>query len=158
MLVRAPSCVLSPYRVAAGMTAFNLTFLLAVFFFTAFISVVTGGSSLITVPVMMQLGIEPHVAVATNMLTLIFLSLGGTVAFLKGRLIRRKRLPALIGLTLSGSILGALLLLVIPAKVMPSVVAWAMIVVAVFSLANGMLEFLRSPISPFAFRGLPGMG
>ena len=80
------------------------------FLFTAFISVVTGGTSLITVPVMMQLGTEPHVAVATNMLSLIFLSLGGTVPFLKGEIIPRQRLPALIGLTLIGSILGALLL------------------------------------------------
>jgi uncharacterized membrane protein YfcA len=131
------------------MTALDLIFLIGVFFFTAFISVVTGGTSLITVPVMMQLGIEPHVAVATNMLTLIFLSLGGTVAFLKGQLIPRKRLPALIGLTLIGSILGALLLLVIPAKAMPFVVAAAMIVVAVFSLIEGNVG-----VSPFA--GHPG--
>jgi uncharacterized protein len=119
------------------MTALNLIYLIGVFFFTAFISVVTGGTSLITMPVMMQLGIEPHVAVATNMLTLISLSLGGTVAFLKGQIIPRKRLPALIGLTLIGSILGALLLLAVPAKAMPFVVALAMIVVAVFSLTAG---------------------
>jgi uncharacterized membrane protein YfcA len=110
--------------------------LLGVFLFTAFISVVTGGRSLITVPVMMQLGIEPHVAVATNMLSLIFLSFGGTVPFLKGQIIPRKRLPALIGLTLIGSIVGALLLLIIPAKGMPIIVAAAMIVVAVFSMIN----------------------
>jgi uncharacterized protein len=110
--------------------------LLCVFLFTAFISVVTGGTSLITVPVMMQLGIEPHVAVATNMLSLIFLSLGGTVPFLKGEIIPWQRLPALIGLTLIGSILGALLLLIIPAKAMPVVVAVAMIMFALFSLTN----------------------
>jgi uncharacterized membrane protein YfcA len=126
------------------MTALDLIFLIGVFFFTAFISVVTGGTSLITVPVMMQLGIEPHVAIATNMLTLIFLSLGGTFAFMKGHLIPEKRLPALIGLTLIGSIVGALLILVIPAKAMPGVVALAMIVVAVFSLSAG-----NAGVSPF---------
>jgi uncharacterized protein len=110
--------------------------LLGVFLFTAFISVVTGGTSLITVPVMMQLGIEPHAAVATNMLSLIFLSLGGTLPFLSGQLLPRRRLPALIGLTLIGSILGAVLLLMIPAKGMPLVIAAAMIAVAVFSLVN----------------------
>jgi uncharacterized membrane protein YfcA len=117
-------------------TAPALLCLIAVFAFTAFISVVTGGTSLITVPVMMQFGVEPHAAVATNMLTLIFLSLGGTVPLLKGQLIPRKRLPALVGLTLLGSILGALLLLVVPAKAMPLVLAVAMIVVAVFSLTK----------------------
>ncbi len=57
-----------------SMTALNFICLIGVFIFTAFISVVTGGTSLITAPVMMQLGINPHVAVATNMLTLIFLT------------------------------------------------------------------------------------
>ncbi len=118
------------------MTATALVCLITVFAFTAFISVVTGGTSLITVPVMIQLGIDPHVAVATNMLSLIFLSLGGTVPFLKGEFIPRTRLPALISLTFAGSVLGALLLLIIPAKAMPLVVAVAMIVVAVFCLAK----------------------
>jgi uncharacterized protein len=127
------------------MTALGFVSLIGVFIFTAFISVVTGGTSLITVPVMMQLGINPHVAVATNMLTLIFLSLGGTVPFLKGQLIPRKRLPALIGLTMIGSVLGALLLLAVPAKAMPFVVALAMIAVAVFSLTKG-----NAGVSPVA--------
>jgi uncharacterized protein len=114
------------------MTLFGWICLVSVFFFTAVISVVTGGTSLITVPVMMQFGIEPHVAVATNMLALFFLSLGGTLPFLKNQTIPRKRLPSLIGLTLIGSTLGATLLLLVPSRAIPSVIATAMIVVAVF--------------------------
>jgi uncharacterized membrane protein YfcA len=68
------------------------------------------------------------------MLTLVFLSLGGSVPFLKVEVIPRKRLPALVGLTLVSSILGALLLLLVPAKAVPLVVAVAMIVVAVFTV------------------------
>jgi len=108
--------------------------LVVVFFLTAVVSVVTGGTSLITVPVMMQCGVDPHVAVATNMLALIFLSLGGTLPFLKGQVLTWRRLPALTGLTLVGSLLGAFLLLAVPSKAMPIVIATAMIVVAVFSL------------------------
>lgn len=48
------------------MTILGWTCLIAVFFLTAVISVVTGGTSLITVPVLMQFGIEPHVAVSAN--------------------------------------------------------------------------------------------
>jgi uncharacterized membrane protein YfcA len=118
------------------MPALALICLVAVFAFTAFVSVVTGGTSLITVPVMMQLGVDPRVAVATNMLTLVFLSLGGTVPFLRGGVIPRKRLPVLVALTLGGSILGALLLLLVPAKAVALVVAVAMIVVAGFTLAK----------------------
>jgi uncharacterized protein len=109
------------------MTAFGLACLIAVFLLTGLVSVVTGGTSLITVPLMIQLGMEPHVAVATNMATLTWLSLGGTVPFLKGDLIPRERLPALVGLTLLGSICGAFLLLAIPARAMPVVVACAML-------------------------------
>src|SRR5208282_4796437 len=127
------------------MTTLGWISLIAAFFFTALISVVTGGTSLITVPVMMQLGIDPHVAVATNMLALIFLSLGGALPFFKGQAIPRKRLPALTGLTLAGSTLGAFLLLAVPAKTMPIVIAWAMIVVVVFSLVNRDAGVSKNP-------------
>jgi uncharacterized membrane protein YfcA len=45
----------------------KLLVLVAIFFLTSVITVVTGSTSLITVPVMIALGIEAHVAVATNM-------------------------------------------------------------------------------------------
>jgi uncharacterized protein len=140
------------------MTNIGLVCLVVVFALTSSISVVTGGTSLITVPVMMQLGIEPRVSVATNMLSLIFLSLGGTVPFLKDQTIIWKRLPALIGLTLAGSILGALLLLVVPAKVMPAVVGLAMIVVAVFSLVNGDAGVSRVAGKPSRVSEIVGYG
>ncbi len=65
----------------------NSTFALlsAAFFLTAVVSFVTGGTSLITVPVMLQCGMDPHVAVATNMLALVFLSLGGSLNDLRLR-------------------------------------------------------------------------
>jgi uncharacterized membrane protein YfcA len=59
----------------------KLSGLIAVFFFTSVVSVVTGSTSLITVPVMIALGIEAHIAVATNMLALIFMSAGGSLPF-----------------------------------------------------------------------------
>jgi uncharacterized membrane protein YfcA len=127
------------------MSPAGLSFLLVVFFLTAVISVVTGGTSLITVPVMIQVGIDPHVAVATNMVSLIFLSLGGTLPFVKSPALRQKRLPALVGLTLIGSILGAFLLLIVPSKAMPVVIGIAMIVVVLFSVMNPHAGVTRSP-------------
>jgi uncharacterized membrane protein YfcA len=118
------------------MTTFGWLGLAAVFFFTAVISVVTGGTSLITLPVILQLDIDPRIAVATNMFALIFLSLGGTLPFLKSRALPRKRLPALVAFTLVGSLLGALLLLVLPRQVTPLVIAVAMIAVALFAVAQ----------------------
>jgi di/tricarboxylate transporter len=60
--------------VFGGMSSVGLLCLVAAFFFTAGISVVTGGTSLLTVPVMLSFGVDPRVAVATNMVALIFLS------------------------------------------------------------------------------------
>jgi uncharacterized membrane protein YfcA len=107
-----------------------------VFFLTSLISVATGSTSLITVPVMVALGIEAHVAVATNMLALTFMSVGGSLPFMgKGVLSRSRLLPSIV-LTIIGSGLGALLLLTVPLKALQITIAVAMIGVAVFSILN----------------------
>jgi len=115
----------------------KLLVLVAIFFLTSLISVVTGSTSLITVPVMIALGIEAHVAVATNMLALTFMSVGGSLPFMgKGVLSRSRLLPSIV-LTILGSGLGAFLLLSIPPlKALQITIAVAMIGVAVFSLLN----------------------
>jgi uncharacterized protein len=114
----------------------KLSTLIAVFFFTSVISVVTGSTSLITVPVMIALGIEAHIAVATNMLALTCMSVGGSLPFLGKGVLSRSRLLPSIGLTIIGSGLGALLLLTVPLKALQITIAVAMIGVAVFSLLN----------------------
>jgi uncharacterized protein len=98
--------------------------------------VVTGSNSLITVPVMFQFGIDPRVAVATNMFGLTFLSIGGTLPFIGKNVFDRQKLPLFLILTLVGSALGALLVGVISSRVMPLIVSISMIVVTVFSLLN----------------------
>jgi uncharacterized membrane protein YfcA len=98
--------------------------LVVVFFLTSLISVVTGGTSLITVAMMIALGIEAHVAVATML------------AFMgKGVLSPSRLLPSIV-LTTIGSSLGAFLLLTVQLKAFQITIAVAMIGVAVFSLLN----------------------
>ncbi|MEH2036863.1 sulfite exporter TauE/SafE family protein [Nostoc sp.] len=118
------------------MNTIQLLLLIAIFFLTSVISVITGSTSLITVPVMLQLSIEPRIALATNMLALTFMSVGGTLPFIGKKAIDRSRLPIMILLTLLGSIIGALLVLVVPAKSMPLIISILMIVVTVFSITN----------------------
>ncbi len=118
------------------MSGTKLLILVAVFFFTSVLSVVTGSTSLITVPVMIGLGIEAHVAVATNMLALTFMSVGGSLPFMgKGVFSRNRLLPSIL-LTALGSGLGALLLLSVPLRALQVTIAVAMISVAVFTLLN----------------------
>ncbi|MBN3898157.1 MAG: sulfite exporter TauE/SafE family protein [Nostoc sp. NOS(2021)] len=134
------------------MTATQLLFLMITFFITSIISVITGSTSLITVPVMLQLSIEPRTALATNMLALTFMSIGGTLPFIGKKAIDISRLPIMIFLTLLGSIIGALLVLVVPSKSMPLIISIFIIAVAVFSITNrnaGIISTIESP-SPIA--------
>jgi len=114
----------------------KLLTLIVVFFLTSVISVVTGSTSLITVPVMIALGIEAHVAIATNMLALTFMSAGGSLPFIGRGVLSRSRLLPSIVLTIIGSGLGAFLLLSIPLKALQITIAVSMIGVAILSLLN----------------------
>ena len=110
--------------------------LITVFFLTSVVSVVTGSTSLITVPVMISFAIEPHAAIATNMLALTFMSVGGALPFARRKIIFVNRLPALIALTLLGSALGATAMLRVPGTALQIILAGAMIGVVLFSILH----------------------
>lgn len=111
----------------------TITLLIIIFFITAAIGVVTGSNSLITVPIMFQFGIEPKVAVATNMFGLTFMSIGATIPFLKSDVYDRKTLTPLVILTLIGSALGAILVGLITNQSIKIIVSVSMIFVALFT-------------------------
>ena len=111
-----------------------LLVLVLVFFLTSVVGVVTGSNSLIAVPVMFQFGIDPRVAVATNMFGLTFMAVGGTLPFLRTGLLDKKRLPSLAVLTILGSVLGASLVGVISSRTMSLIVSFSMIVMVIFTL------------------------
>ncbi|HEY0659004.1 MAG TPA: sulfite exporter TauE/SafE family protein [Pyrinomonadaceae bacterium] len=112
----------------------SLIILIILFFVTSAIGVVTGSNSLITVPVMFQFGVEPKIAVATNMFGLTFMSIGATIPFLRQGAVDVKRVSPLIILTLIGSALGALLVGLISSKTIPIIVSVSMIAVTIFTL------------------------
>jgi uncharacterized membrane protein YfcA len=104
---------------------------------------------LITVPVMIQCGIEPHMAVATNMFALVFLSAGGLAPLWKGGELPGSRLPFATILTVVGSVAGALLLTKVPVRSLQLVIAVAMITVAVLSFQNrNLLGVVKSNAAP----------
>jgi uncharacterized membrane protein YfcA len=125
--------------------------LIAIFFITSGISVITGSTSIITVPVMFQVGINPRVAVATNMFALTLMSVGGTLPFLVPPVVSMRRLPTLIFLTLLGSGAGAFLLAAISPRVIPLIVSTAIIGVALFSVL-----YRRSGVEPSLLPASPG--
>ena len=115
------------------MSTTALILLIMLFFVTSVVGVVTGSNSLITVPVMFQFGIDPKVAVATNMFGLTFMSIGATIPFVKQKAIDYRRISPLVLLTLIGSALGAMLVGLISTKTIPIIVSVSMIAVTVFT-------------------------
>jgi uncharacterized membrane protein YfcA len=127
-----------------------------IFFAISLVTVVTGSTSLIAIPVLLQFGIEPRTAVATNMLALALLSVGGMLPFVNTPAIDRPRAPLLVWLTLVGSAVGAVLLFAVPAKWMTLIIPVAMVTVLVLMLAepgaDAAYEGVASPVrSRFGF-------
>jgi uncharacterized membrane protein YfcA len=137
-------------RFVFALSFFPLLILSLLFFATSIVGVVTGSNSLITVPAMFLFGIDPRVAVATNMFGLTFMAVGGTLPFLgKGR-IDRRRLPLLVVLTLVGSALGALLVLIVSSRKLPLIISISMIAMAVFTLLKRDVGVVPPEAAPTA--------
>jgi len=116
------------------MPTYDLILLVILFFITSAVGVVTGSNSLITVPAMFQFGIDPKVAVATNMFGLTFMAAGATIPFLRAKSIDKKRVTPLIILTLVGSAIGAMLVGFITGNGLKIIVSVSMILVTIFTL------------------------
>ena len=116
------------------MAAYALIVLIIVFFLTSVIGVVTGSNSLIAVPVMFQFGIDPKVAVATNMFALVFMSAGGTIPFLRQDKIEFRKISPLVAITIIGSALGAAIVGLITGEAIKLIVSVAMIAVVIFTI------------------------
>lgn len=125
------------------MTGPPLLWLILIFVVTSAISVVTGSTSLITVPAMLQFHIEPRTALATNMFALTFMSVGGAFPFLRGHAVDRGRLPLLTALTLAGSVIEAFLLLLIPNHSVP-IIAITKLINFFFGCSEGCVYVART--------------
>jgi len=114
----------------------SLIVLIIVFFLTSVVGVVTGSNSLIAVPVMFQFGIDPRIAVATNMFGLVFMSVGATIPFLRQGKIDFGRVSPLIIITIIASALGAAIVGLITGETIKLIVSIAMVCVVVFTLVK----------------------
>jgi len=106
-------------------------------FLVSIVSVVTGCTSLLTVPILVQFGLEPRRAIATNMLALTFLSLGGCFSFRGRGLVNREHLVPLAALTLAGSAIGALLLVGTPSRWLSTILLGVLVIAAPLVLLHG---------------------
>jgi uncharacterized membrane protein YfcA len=132
------------------MALYSLIILILVFFITSVIGVVTGSNSLIAVPVMFQFGVEPRVAIATNMFALVFMSIGGTIPFFRQGTIDIRKIYPLIGLTVVSSAIGALIVGLVSNGGLRLLVSLSMIIVALFTLARRKVGVEDAEVGRFA--------
>jgi uncharacterized protein len=115
----------------------TLLLLGAVVFVTSVIGAVTGGMSLMNVPVMMLVGMAPRTAVATNMFALTFMSASAALRFRREKLIDWSIAVPMCLVTVVTSALGARVLVMVSERAVKASVAVSMGALLLFMLARG---------------------
>lgn len=133
-----------------GLGQIALLFLLMVL--TGAVGAITGGNSLINVPLMITVGMTPRQAVATNMFAVIFMTVSATARFARSGALRRNLLAPLGVLTLVTSALGALIAVKLPETTVKIVVGISMAALVLFIALNRK----RDPVPPTPARRLAG--
>jgi len=114
------------------MTTAQLASLTVMMLITGAVGAITGGSSLINVPLMIMVGMSPRQAVATNMFAVTFMTISATARFARARMFRGRLLVPLGIITMLTSALGALVAVKLPETTVKLVVGISMAALVVF--------------------------
>jgi uncharacterized membrane protein YfcA len=106
-----------------------LTLLMVV---TGAVGAITGGNSLINVPIMIMVGMTPRQAVATNMFAVTFMTISATARFARARILKWHLLVPLGIITAATSALGALIAVKLSETIVKLVVGISMGALVVF--------------------------
>lgn len=125
----------------------NLIVACAVFLAAGVLGVSVGGSSIITVPVLIMLGMSPQSAVATNMFALVFLCATGFFFFGKRINVPHRGLIFFFTfLTLIGSLIGAFFVVAIDQVILKRTIAFTMIAMSVPVFFGGAAGERTGPV------------
>ena len=113
---------------------FQVLFLVFIGFLAGVINTLAGGGSLFTLPVLIFLGLPPHVANGTNRIAIVVQSLSGAVGF-KSKGISSFPFNVYLGISASvGAYLGAQIAIDIDAYIFNKILAILMVVVGILIL------------------------
>lgn len=99
---------------------------------TGAVGAITGGNSLINVPLMIMVGMSPRAAVATNMFAVTFMTISATARFARARMLRVKLLIPLGIITIITSAVGAQIAVKLPETTVKIVVGISMAALVLF--------------------------
>jgi uncharacterized membrane protein YfcA len=119
---------------------------------TGAVGAITGGNSLINVPLMITVGMTPRQAIATNMFAVTFMTMSATARFARAGMLRGRLLVPLAIITIITSGLGAVIAVKLPETVVKVVVGISMGALVAFMA----LHHKREPPPPSPARRLAG--
>jgi len=119
---------------------------------TGAIGAITGGNSLINVPLMITVGMSPRQAVATNMFAVTFMTISATARFARARVLKWNLLLPLGAITIVTSAIGAQIAVKLPEAVVKVVVGISMAALVVFIALHRKAE----PPAPSRQRRIAG--
>ena len=134
------------------MSSTQIAILTALMLVTGAVGAITGGNSLINVPLMITVGMTPRQAVATNMFAVTFMTVSATARFARARMLRWELLVPLGIITIVTSAVGAAIAVKLPETVVKVVVGISMAALVVFIA----LHRKSAPVEPTPRRRLAG--
>ncbi|MDN3609662.1 sulfite exporter TauE/SafE family protein [Vibrio ostreicida] len=111
-----------------------LLVLALVAFIAGFIDAVAGGGGMLTVPALLSLGLPPHVALGTNKLAASFASSTAALTYYRKRLFKPRCWGRAFVATLTGAILGTLLVDLISTQWLEKILPIVILLVAVYTI------------------------
>jgi uncharacterized protein len=104
-----------------------------------FVDSIAGGGGLITIPVLLNIGLPPELALGTNKLQATFGSGSATWHFARARLIDWRSARLGVVFTLIGSLVGTSLVRLLPSSVLREVIPWLLIGISLYMILQPKL-------------------
>lgn len=117
-------------------TAIKLTILFLTALSAGFVDSIAGGGGLITVPVLLAVGIPPHLALGTNKVQASFGSSTAAIRYARSGLIIKEQIATGVVFTLIGAALGTLLVQIIPADFLGKIIPFILLAVFFYTLLS----------------------
>ncbi|SDU60984.1 sulfite exporter TauE/SafE family protein [Jiangella alkaliphila] len=143
------------------MSAIELCLLLLAALAAGSINGAVGSGSLVTLPVLLALGLDPAAAVTTNTIAMVTSALGGTLAYRKELREDRMHIRSLRYISVGGAVVGSVLLLTTSSDaldvIVPILIGFALVLVIVQPWLAAMARARaasRSDDNPFGSLGL----
>jgi len=133
-----------PLFFGASLSIFQLILALVAAFFAGFIDTIAGGGGIITVPVLLGIGLPPHLALGSNKLQASFGSLTASIRYTRGGLVQPKQMLLGIVWTFVGAVLGSLAILALNTDILRWIIPFLLLAAFLYLLFKPAVSEIRT--------------